>query len=210
MKGVIMTDDVIEHTSLLNHKGEEAHLVNATDLILRQVCEPFDFENPQRDPVEMFQIMRDIMCTQKGIGLAAPQIGLPYRMFVMGNPSERDSCIAVFNPILLGTIDDQIVEYEEGCLTYRGLFLKIKRARAVRVRYTNEKGNTDTTKFDGLTARVFLHELDHLNGILYTKRAHPYHVEKAKKDLKKLIKRRGNAGLFGASHQPISQPVVKA
>ena len=166
------------------------NLVASNDPILKQVAEEFNFETPQQDPEGMFIAMRDVMCANKGIGLAAPQVGLPYRMFVIGNPDDRESCVAVFNPLILSNIGDEEVMYEEGCLTFPGLFIAVRRPRAIRVRYTNEKGVTDTVQFEGLTARVFLHEYDHLDGILYTQRANRYHVEKAKKDLKLLHRQR--------------------
>jgi peptide deformylase len=174
---------------MLNYKGNSVDILDQYDAILKRRAEDFNFESPQQDPEEMFAVMRDIMCTNNGIGLAGPQVGLPYRMFVMGNPDDKDSCIAVFNPIMLSTIGDETVSYDEGCLTFPGLFIRVKRPRAIRVRYTNEKGSTDTVNFEGLTARVFLHEYDHLDGILYTQRANRYHVEKAKKDLM-LLKRK--------------------
>lgn len=188
-----MAEEITEKTKLITS------LVDGNDHILKQAAVPFDFENPQRDPEELFALMRDLMCAGKGVGLSAPQIGLPYRAFVIGNPADIESCIGVFNPIILDTVGEETVEYEEGCLTFRGLFVKIKRPRAVRVRYTNARGNTDTIKFEGLTARVFQHEFDHLEGIMYTSLAHPYHIEKAKKELKLLHRRRGNAGLFGVA-----------
>ena len=79
---------------------------------------------------------------------------------------------------------------DEGCLSFPNLYVKIKRPRTTKVRFTKPNGDTDTMKFDGMTARCFLHELDHLNGIVFTSKANPYHLEKAMKYKRKLDKGR--------------------
>jgi peptide deformylase len=103
-------------------------------------------------------------------------------MFIIGNPMDRESIIPVFNPKIVDVFGDQEM-YEEGCLSYPGLFIKVRRPNAIRVRYTTTNNTTDTIKFDGYTARIFLHEYDHLQGVVYTERANKFHVEKAKKKL---------------------------
>jgi peptide deformylase len=69
----------------------------------------------------------------------------------------------------------------------------VKRPSAVRVRYTNQNGNTNTIKFDGFTARVFQHEFDHINGIVYTSRVSSIHMQRALRQKKKLDRLRKNA-----------------
>jgi peptide deformylase len=81
---------------------------------------------------------------------------------------------------------DETIYLEEGCLSFPNLYVKIKRPRSIKVRYTEPNGNVVTQKFDGMTARVFQHELDHLNGVVHLSRAHPIHVDKAKTRAKKL------------------------
>jgi len=165
-------------------------LVSADHPILRQKAEDFDFESVgEYDPKELFESMRELMCKERGIGLAAPQCGIPLNVFIMGNPSEPSSIISVFNPKIIEEIGEDVY-YDEGCLTFPGLFLRMKRNSAIRVRYTNYKNYTDTIKFDGVTARVFLHECDHLQGILYTDNARPYHIEKAKRKQKIYVKQK--------------------
>jgi peptide deformylase len=119
------------------------------------------------------------MIEQKGVGLAAPQLGIMTRVFVIGNPSDPASIIGVFNP-LITDYDEETVVYEEGCVTYPGLFIKIKRPRAIRVRYRGWNGEAGTTRYEGYTARVFQHEYDHLNGITFQSRANRYHLDQAK------------------------------
>ena len=107
----------------------------------------------------------------------------------MGNPSDPSSIVSVFNPKIIEDIGTEVY-YDEGCLTFPGLFVRMKRNSAIRVRYTNYRNYTNTIKFDGMTARVFLHEFDHLQGILYTDMAKPYHIEKAKRKQKIYVKQK--------------------
>jgi peptide deformylase len=120
------------------------------------------------------------MIKRGGVGLSACQLGIMTRAFVIGNPSAPDEIIGVFNPIIVD-YDLEKVVYEEGCLSYPGLFIKIKRPRAIRVRYRGWNGEAGTVRYEGYTARVFQHEYDHLNGITYQERANRYHLEQAKR-----------------------------
>ena len=155
---------------------------------LRQKAEDFDFVGGY-DPKELFESMCELMCKERGIGLAAPQCGIPLNVFIMGNPSDPSSIVSVFNPKVIEEIGQEVY-YDEGCLTFPGLFVRMKRNSAIRVRYTSYHNYTDTIKFDGMTARVFLHEFDHLQGVLYTDVAKPYHLEKAKRKQKIYVKQK--------------------
>jgi peptide deformylase len=157
-------------------------LVDKHHPILKTELDKFDFQNPPTDPIQLAHDLAETMLAKGGIGISANQIGLPYRVFAM----MAEKIIVCFNSILLSESDEQIV-LEEGCLSYPNLFVKIKRPQEIRVRYTEPNGNIITEKFSGMTARVFQHELDHLNGIVYTKRANLIHLEQAKKNAKKGI-----------------------
>lgn len=161
----------------------ELKIVEDTHSILHTEAPEFDFDNPIHDPVELFEAMRDLMCERRGLGLAAPQCGISTRMFILGDFQNKETVAAVFNPKIVDIIGEDTM-YEEGCLSYPGMFIKIKRPSAIRVRYTNQHGTTDTIQFNGLTARVFLHELDHLNGITFLDKANKFHIEKAKRKFK--------------------------
>jgi peptide deformylase len=153
----------------------------------------FDFDNPPVDPVELFDNLRDTMVANHGVGLAANQVGLPYSVFVVGHPSDPDNVIPVFNPKIVDVSEQQIIG-EEGCLTYPGLYVKIKRPAVVRVRYTTAAGVTDTIKFEGMTARIFQHEYDHLQGVRHVERASKFHLDQALRQKKVLDrKRKANA-----------------
>lgn len=164
-------------------------LIAEDNPVLHRAAESFDFDNPIIDPKELFFSMKDVMIKNKGIGLAAPQVGISTRMFIMGNPMEPDLIFSVFNPSVLETSNDE--EYwEEGCLSYPGLFVKVKRPKIIRVRYTTWENVTDTIKFEGVSARVFLHEYDHLDGITYHQRANKLHLDKAYNKRKMFIRKK--------------------
>ena len=154
-----------------------------TDPILKEKMPNFDFTNPPINPVELYNDLAETMRENDGLGLAAPQVGLPYRVFVM----RAENIIGIFNPKIVD-ISSEMVYLEEGCLSYPNLWVKVKRPKKVKVRYTNPDGQTETRVFDGMSARVFQHEFDHLEGIVHTKRANRYHLEQAKKLQAKLNK----------------------
>ena len=137
----------------------------------------FDFSNPPTDPqaltVKLVETMLE--ATKRGIfSLSAPELGLPYRMFVMaGQPP-----VACFNPRLVDETTEEIM-LDESCYSNPNLFVKIKRPKIIKVRYQDMDGVVHTEKFIGMTARAFLHELDHLNGFDYTRRANPIHLQRA-------------------------------
>ena len=162
-------------------------LLKGNDPLLKQTCAEFDFERGYFieqglafNGEELYNYLRDKMVEHKGVGLSAPQLGIMTRAFVIGNPSDPDNIIGVFNPMIVDYSEDTVV-YEEGCVSYPGIFIKIKRARSIRVRYRTFNGETTTVKFDGYTARVFQHEYDHLNGITFQQRSNRFHLEQAQR-----------------------------
>lgn len=154
-------------------------LVPSTDPILRQPVEQFDFSNPPTDPIQLAHDLAETMIANNGLGLSANQAGLPYRAFAV----MAEKIIVLFNPKIVD-YSEETLYMEEGCLSYPNLFIKVKRPKAIKIRYTEPNGNTITTTFGGLTARVIQHEYDHMEGITYTQRANRIHVDQAKKRLK--------------------------
>lgn len=155
-------------------------LVNGDDPILKKECEEFDFSNPPFDPIEFSKNLVQTMYDYNGIGLAANQVGVPYKIFCMrGKPAD----FVCFNPRIVMPSQEVIV-LEESCLSFPKLIVKVKRPRHVRVRFQSPTGETVTQQFTGMTARVFQHELDHLNGVLFYTRANRFHREKAFKKVK--------------------------
>ena len=119
-----------------------------------------------------------------GVGLAANQVGLKLRVFVMAG-SESYTC---FNPSIL-QCSDTTKRDKEGCLTFPGLFLPVTRPDWIDARWFDISGKEQNMRFSGLTARVFCHELDHLNGIVYTSYVGNLTLQMAKKKREKLFKK---------------------
>ncbi|MEI8021256.1 MAG: peptide deformylase [Schlesneria sp.] len=124
-------------------------------------------EDLRRVVAEMFQLMY----AAKGIGLAANQVGLPYRLFIMnltGDPEEKDEEIVFINPEILkrkGT-----TEGEEGCLSFPGMYGQVKRAAKVDIEAFDLNGECFEYSLDELAARAVQHECDHLDGVLFIDR----------------------------------------
>jgi len=154
--------------------------------ILKTKLENFDFVNPPVDPTQLAKDLAEAMIKNNGLGLSANQLGLPYRVFVItGTP-----IYACFNPRIVDASKEEVM-MEEGCLSYPNLFIKIKRPAAIRVRFNLPNGEIRNETFEGLTARVFQHELDHLNGIVHTQRASLFHLDQAKRRMKTISRRKG-------------------
>lgn len=149
----------------------------------------FDFDNPIQDPVELADQLWENMKHYKGVGLSANQIGIDAKVFVMGMGEGKDEFrLNVFNPMIMA-ISDEMSEYTEGCLTYPGLFMKVKRPKTCTVQYYNEKGEDQKFTFDALTSRVWLHEYDHMVGRDFTSRVSKMVFDRAIKKRDKLIKK---------------------
>ena len=137
---------------------------------------------------ELLNNMWETMYNAQGVGLAAPQIGLSKRIFIIDTKQslEEDKKIdgikqAFINPIKLSE-DGEIWTYEEGCLSLPNIRGDVDRQEKVRLRYQTENYEIKEELFDGINARVILHEFDHLEGILF--------IDKIKPLKKKLLKRK--------------------
>ena len=109
----------------------------------------------------LIEDMHDLMRRENGIGLAAPQIGISKRVFVMDVHGVKRSC---FNPEVTHS-STELADWDEGCLSFPGEHCIIKRPIWVRTRYQNHLGDWQEETLEGLAARCFQHELDHLEGI---------------------------------------------
>ncbi|MCS5421409.1 MULTISPECIES: peptide deformylase [Psychrilyobacter] len=114
----------------------------------------------------MVETMRDI----SGIGLAAPQVGINLRMFVV--EAEEGVVKKVINPEFI-EYSKHCVDHEEGCLSVPGIHKKVKRPESLKVRYLNENGESVEEELEDLWARAFQHENDHLEGILFVDKIAP-------------------------------------
>lgn len=111
--------------------------------------------------------MLDLMHEAEGVGLAAPQVGLPWRMFVTRDLDDREAPggRVFINPGIEVT-DEELVETSEGCLSLPGIDVMVRRPRAIRLHATDIDGAQVVLDRDDHFARVFQHELDHLEGVL--------------------------------------------
>lgn len=162
-------------------------LVKSTDPIFNTPAQRFDFSNPPMDPEQLANDLKQAMVDLRGVGLSANQVGIPYQVFVAGNPDDPDNIVAAFNPRVVFQ-SDQIVPIEEGCLSYPGLFLIVERPSIIRVRYANYTGDVNTYTYDGIAARVIQHEMDHMHGENFTTKVSKVKLERAKKHKLKLDK----------------------
>jgi peptide deformylase len=152
----------------MNELKQIPALVPDTDPALHTRTEEFDFQNPPIDPVEMAHILAQALIKYKGVGISANQLGLPYRVFAMAtNP-----ITVCFNPRLVD-VGSEMVTLDEGCLSFPGAFVKIKRHKNIKARYTLPNGETVTNTFTGMTARIFQHEYDHQEGLNFLDLAGP-------------------------------------
>lgn len=149
--------------------------VPETSPILLSECEEFNFDNPPCDPKELAQALHDKMLKSDGLGLSANQVGLPYRVFVMRTGEKP---YAVFNPKVVD-VSEKELPMKEGCLSFPLLYLSVKRPDSVRIRFQDETGEVRTEKFIGMTARIALHEFDHMLGKVYTQKATQFETQRA-------------------------------
>lgn len=161
--------------------------VDSYDDILSKNLEPFDFNNSSVSPRYVAISLIETMIRKRGVGLAANQVGLPYRVFVMG---AGDVAFACFNPEVISSYGEETVN--EGCLSFPGLYLKVKRPYRIEVKYTDMNGVLQERTFEGLSARIFQHELDHLNGVKFTSLVGSVALDIAKQKVKKTLKKMGN------------------
>lgn len=152
----------------------EIKLLEEGNKALRQVAEPYSFET-DGDPKELISAMIKIMIENNGIGLAGPQVGVLKRVFVMGHGEKFFACI---NPEILSAEGEE--RGLEGCLSFPDLWMHVKRNKSVKVKYQMMSGEWLENTLEGLAARVFQHELDHLNGVCFDTKVGPTTLDLAK------------------------------
>jgi peptide deformylase len=145
------------------------NILSFPNALLKEKMPDFDFENPIMDPKELEKEMLETMFANNGIGLAANQVGINTRVFVMGHSGNPEEAQAFFNPII-EKHTDEFYDMEEGCLSFPGIYVKIKRPKAIQVTYQTSSGESRTEILEDLNAKCFLHEFDHLEGITFNNR----------------------------------------
>lgn len=152
------------------------------------------FLNSPTSTVEDFSAVKDaiyemvgIMIDNNGIGLSANQVGLDKSFFVMG--SSDNGYLTIINPEIK-KVSDETINISEGCLSFPDLYISIDRPKEIVTKFIDLEGHKqDDIKFDGMAARVFLHEYDHLQGITFNNRVSTMKLKMAKNKRKKFIKR---------------------
>ena len=142
------------------------------DNVLRQ--EAKDYPRDSEDLTKLIEDMYETMYNANGVGLAAPQIGLSHRIFIidstqMGDEDQAEKGVkrAFVNPKILDEYGNEWA-FEEGCLSIPDVHAEILRPEKLTIRYFDELWNEHEEEFDDLTARVIQHEYDHLDGVLFT------------------------------------------
>jgi peptide deformylase len=128
--------------------------------------------------------MTDIMLKNKGVGLAAPQAGVSLRLFIISLDGSRENVKVFINPTITPT--DELVVFDEGCLSVPGIYTKIRRYKKCKVTATDLNGNEFTDEAEGLYARALQHEYDHIEGITIVNRMGQPAKIVHRKQLKKL------------------------
>ncbi len=155
-------------------------LVTHPNPILDQSLPEFDFSNPIVDPYDLEEQMVKLMHEENGIGLAANQVGINARVFVImtRNLEGVTTPFAVFNPKIIASSDD-VEQGEEGCLSFPGLLFHVKRAAHIVAEFFDRDNNKCIIRFDGIDARCFQHEMDHLDGICFTSKVSKFKLDRA-------------------------------
>ena len=148
------------------------------------------------DASMLTNVMFDRMSEMGGAALSAPQVGLDMCMFVMGIDQAR---IEVFNPTIISYSKEETL-MNEGSLTFPGILVIVKRPEAVTVEYYNKNGVLQQNEFKGLTARIFQHAFDHLQGTTIKDKVSKLKWDMASKRLnnykQKLVKKYTQKKLF--------------
>jgi peptide deformylase len=150
------------------------------DPVLRRRAKPVEAVTPEVRKI--IEDMVDTMYDEVGLGLAAPQVGASLRLMVVGDEDGREAR-ALINPVI--TEQGGEIGAEEGCLSLPGIFAPVKRAEWVRLEAHDPEGRPVAIAARGLRARVFQHEMDHLDGVLFIDRLDPVTRDRIKRRIKK-------------------------
>ena len=157
----------------------EGHIDLETETI------PFSFWSPPIKPIEFQEELIENMKHYKGAGLAANQLGYKYSVFSMNHEGNN---MVLFNPQIIEESEEYVWEVE-GCLTYPGLFIKIKRPKSLSASWEDANGENFTGYFSDLSARIFLHEMTHIKGEIFYEEASRFHVQNGRRKRRAQLKK---------------------
>ena len=146
---------------------------------------PFSFWSPPIDPFELQDELIENMKHYDGVGLSANQLGYQYSVFAMNHEGNN---MVLYNPQIIEKSKEFVWEIE-GCLSYPGLFIKISRPKSLSVSWEDADGKNLSGYFSDLSARIFLHEMDHINGKIFYEGASQLHIQNARKKRRSQLKK---------------------
>ena len=167
-------------------------LLLSSNPLLKEVLPDITFEELKEKynltPKELYDNLIETMRSCGGIGLSANQCGLPVRAFVMYTDLKEGEATIFFNPKITW-VSEETEMYTEGCLTYPFLFLDLRRPTTIKFTYMDIDGEQREAGFTGLTARIFQHEFDHMQGKNFTMWASKLKLERGFKKAQKQMKK---------------------
>jgi len=165
---------------------DQLELIPFTEPLLKRKPKPFDFE--KEDAKEITKALLTKMNDLGGVGLSANQVGLDMAVFVIGDGQLDGMQKPFFNPEILG-IGEETESMKEGCLSFPGLWLMVKRPKQVMIKYWDEEGEEHVETYEGITSRVIQHEYDHQLGMNFTNRVSKIKLDRALKAIDKKVKK---------------------
>jgi len=163
------------------------NLVPSTDPILFKELNDVNLEDPGFDPKELKEQMAELMVSKRGLGLSACQVGLDHKVFIIGENTEN--VMMFINPTVVSVSEETELDVE-GCLSYPDMFVKLARPSEVQATWYDEELKEQSGTFTGYTARCFLHEFDHLYGVVYKDKVSRLKWDRALKKKGKVEKQR--------------------
>jgi len=165
---------------------EDLELIPFTSPALKEAPQQVDLEKDDLKAIKfgLLQAMQKF----GGVGLSANQVGIDKACFVIGDGKPEGMQKAFFNPLLIAVSDEEEV-MKEGCLSFPGLWLMVKRPKQCTIMYHTSEGEEKTETYEGIGARVILHEYDHMVGQNMTQRVSKLKLERAFKSIEKKIKK---------------------
>ena len=136
------------------------------------------YDDKEKFEYDMIKLMLD----ERGMGLAANQIGITKRFFAIGHESfdTFQKHAIIWNPQVINFSEEKVIDVE-GCLSFKDIFVKVERPKVIEVQYETTQGQTKTASLDGMESKCFQHELDHLDGITFNKRVSKLRWDMARK-----------------------------
>jgi len=162
---------------------DNCHITHYPAPVLAEVAQPI--EKIDEDIHRLVEKMIDIMVQNKGVGLAAPQVGLPLRIFIISLDGSKNNVKIYINPTVSPTTGE-LQPTDEGCLSVPGVYTKIRRYKKCTVTATDLEGKQFTEEAEGLLARALQHEYDHIEGMTIINRMGQAARIAHRKQLKKL------------------------